>query len=84
MMSPLEKKPMFILVVSLLTSATTLYLLDAAGLPSPGALRPAQWVIYLFCFFGIWRSYSFLGWLAALYVAPSLVTRPQPTDRPSV
>lgn len=81
MMSQLEKKWWFILGVSMLATFTTRYLLDAAGIPAPRKFAVAHVAVYLFCFFGIWRAYSFLAWLAALVLAPSLVIKPQGPDR---
>ncbi|CAH0159584.1 hypothetical protein SRABI118_00725 [Massilia sp. Bi118] len=78
-MSRLEKKWWFILVVSFMTAFTTRYLLDAAGLPPLRSFQPAQFAVYLFCFFGVWRGFSFLGWLIALVLSPSLVSAAGPT-----
>jgi hypothetical protein len=78
-MSRLEKKWWFILIVSFMSTFATRYLLDAAGLPAVRGFHAAQFAVYLCCFFGIWRGFSFLGWLLALLLAPSLVSVAGPT-----
>jgi hypothetical protein len=68
-MSTLEKKWWFIALASLLSVLLTLSLMRSAGVwPAQGM---AQWVIYFFCFAGIWKCLSFLGWLIVLLVSPS-------------
>lgn len=68
MHSKLERKWWFVAIVSLLSTMTTLYVIEAAGIRSPYSL--AQWVLYFCTFAGIWRACSFLGWLLVLAVAP--------------
>ena len=68
-MSRLEKNGWFIAAVSSVTAVLTILLLHGAALwPARGV---EQWVVYFFCFAGIWRCISFLGWLIVLIAAPS-------------
>lgn len=73
-MSPIEKKWPFILVVSIFTTLTTMYVMDAAGLPRMSEQNFAQFILYFFCFFGVWRMYSLLGWMLVLWISPATVT----------
>lgn len=72
-MSELERKWWFVLIVSMLTMASTLGLLYAAGLP-PFEYSGAQWVVWFFCYVGLQRCFSFLGWSLVLIVSPKTIT----------
>jgi hypothetical protein len=69
-MSPIEKKWPFVVIVAVCTVLTTMYIMQAAGMPSMTGENLAQGVLYFFCFFGVWRVYSFLGWLLVLWISP--------------
>lgn len=73
-MSPLEKKLPFIAAVSVCTVLTTMAIMSAAGMPPMAGFNLAQFVLYFFCFFGVWRAYSFLGWLLVLWISPGTIT----------
>jgi len=72
-MSELERKWWFQSIVSVLTMASTIGLLHAAELP-PFRYSAAQWVVWFFCFVGLQRCFSFLGWMAVLIVSPKTIT----------
>lgn len=74
-MSPLEKKLPFAAIVGVCTILTTLYITGAAGMQSPTGDNLAQMILYFFCFFGLWRVYSFLGWLLVLWISPATIAR---------
>ncbi|WP_137172377.1 hypothetical protein [Massilia sp. HP4] len=72
-MSELERKWWFQSIVSILTMASTIGLLYAAGLP-PFRYSAAQWGVWFFCFVGLQRLFSFLGWMTVLIVSPKTIT----------
>ena len=80
-MSRLERNPLFIMAGSLLATFATRHLLAATGMPPLREFQLAQWAVYFFCFYGVWRAFCFMSWLAALCFAPSLVIQPQRADR---
>ena len=65
-MDKLERKPWFVMLVSILTTMTTLYLTEGAGLPKLTGMNPYQAILYFLCFGACWKLYSFGGWLLAL------------------
>lgn len=65
----LGQKWWFVGGVSALSALLTLPLLHAAGMDSPW--NWAQWVVHFLCFGSIWKCLSFIGWCAALLIAPS-------------
>lgn len=73
-MSELEKKWWFLLVVSFFTTFSTIGLLYTAGMP-PFEYSAAQWAVWLLCFLGLQRCFSFLGWLAVLLIAPKTISQ---------
>ena len=75
-MFPLEKKLPFAAaaVVCVCTVLTTLYIMEAAGIGSIPKQNLAQAILYFFCFFGLWRVYSFLGWMLVLWISPATIT----------
>lgn len=60
-----ERKWWFVALVGVLTVCVTRFLLVSAGLPATPA-SVSQFVLYLFCFVGVWKVFSFAGWLLAL------------------
>ena len=71
-MSKLERKWWFVSIVCVLTTLSTIGLLNAAGLP-PFRYSAAQWAVWFLCFVGLQRSFSFLGWLAVLAISPRTI-----------
>jgi len=43
--------------------------MQRSGMARPG--NPAQYVLYFFCFVGLQRGLSFLGWLLVLLLSPA-------------
>jgi hypothetical protein len=76
-MSPLEKKLPFAIPVCVCTVLTTMAIMDAAGIGAIPGQNVAQMVLYFFCFFGVSRAYSFLGWLLVLWISPATITGKQ-------
>jgi len=72
-MSKLERKWWFVSIVSVLTMTSTIGVLYAAGLP-PFRYSAAQWVVWFFCYVGLHRCFSFLGWMTVLIVSPKTIT----------
>lgn len=68
MKSKLEQKLWFVGVVCGLSALVTMHVMRIAGIWEPGNF--AQWILYFFCFVGIHRCISFLGWGVLLLVAP--------------
>jgi len=71
-MSPIEKKWPFVAINAVCTVLTTMYIMGAAGMPSMTGENLAQGILYFFCFFGVHRTYSFLGWLLVLWISPKM------------
>lgn len=71
-MSRLENKWWYIVVVSILTVLATRYVMDMAGVPAAESFSMARFLLHFFCFVGLWRCFSFIGWLVALAWAPAL------------
>ena len=65
-MEGLEQKLWFGVLVSVLSTLTTLYLLETAGLPPLAEMNLSQIVLYALCFGACWKLFSFGGWLLAL------------------
>ena len=72
-MSELEKKWWFVSIVVVLTTMSTAGLLYAAGF-APFEYSGAQWVVWFFCYVGLQRCFTFLGWLFVLTVSPKTIT----------
>lgn len=68
MTSKIERKLWFVGIVGGLSAVVTIYVMRTAGIWEPANL--AQWILYFFCFVGIHRCISFLGWGVLLQVAP--------------
>jgi hypothetical protein len=69
-MDKLEKKLWFVVLVSLLSTMATRYLVESAGLPGPGGMSFSQGLLYFLCFGACWKLFSFGGWLLALGFQP--------------
>ena len=41
-------------------------------MPSMTGHNLAQGILYFFCFFGVHRTYSFLGWPLVLWISPKM------------
>jgi hypothetical protein len=67
--SKLENKWWFAAPVCVLTTFVATLILDRAGIGFPDSVW--QWLVAFCCYFCIGRSFSFLGWLAVLLIAPS-------------
>ena len=65
-MDKLERKPWFVVLVSILSTMTTLYLTESAGLPRLADMSISQSILYFLCFSACWKLFSFCGWLLAL------------------
>ena len=65
-MDKLERKLWFVVLVSILSTMTTLYLTESAGLPRLGDMNASQGILYFLCFGACWKLFSFGGWLLAL------------------
>lgn len=71
-MSELERKWWFVCIVVCLTTMSTIGLLYAAGF-EPFRFSAAQWVVWFFCYLGLQRCFTFLGWLTVLVVSPKTI-----------
>ena len=67
-MDGLEKKLWFGLLVCMLSTMTTLYLMETSGLPPLAEMNVSQLLLYALCFGACWKLFSFGGWLLALFL----------------
>ena len=68
MKSKLEQTWWFVGLMGGLSALVTIHVMRTAGIWAPANF--AQWILYFFCFVGIHRCISFLGWGVVLLVAP--------------
>jgi len=69
MKSKIERKWRFVAATGGLAALATLYLMNLAGIAH--SYNTAQILIYVFCFTGLQRGFSFIAWLTIVCLAPS-------------
>ncbi|MFP5390973.1 MAG: hypothetical protein ACLGI6_05425 [Gammaproteobacteria bacterium] len=69
MKSRLERNGWYVGLTSVLSALLTVPLLKYAGVPDSGG--QARFIVFFFCFAGIQRALSLLGWLLVMLVAPA-------------
>ncbi|MCD2516674.1 hypothetical protein LQ564_10185 [Massilia sp. G4R7] len=68
-MTNLERTWWFCALAGGVSAFGTRFILDMAGIASPSGA--AQWTLFAFCFFGVWRLFAAAAWLAVLLVKPT-------------